>query len=169
MSAYVFLTECNDFSDAQILKSFLISQGFHPKVRDEQMRTVAPHFQGLLGKLIIEIPESEFLNASLALEELEQGQPAKQKIKMADLETHEAHLTFTQGLAKKALTNSILGCIFVPLLCNLYSLVLAWRVVREEQPLSATSGKRLILSILFNSLGFYIWLTFGFKYFLRGL
>ncbi len=169
MSNYVFLTECNDFGEAQILKSYLQSLGFHPKVRDEQMRTVAPHLQNLMGRLIIEIPEYEFLQASEALENLETNPLANAKLKIADRETVEEHLMFTQGLAKKALTNSILGCIFIPLLCNLYSLTLSWRVVRQERPLTAVSGKRLMLAILFNSLGLYIWLTFGVKYFLRAL
>lgn len=169
MSHYVFLTECYDFGEAQILKSYLQSLGFHPKVRDEQIRTVAPHLQNLMGKLIIEIPENEFLNASAALENLENNPLANTRLKIVGREAAEEHLIFTQGLAKKALTNAILGCIFIPLFCNLFSLALCWRVIRQERPLTAVSGKKLLLAILFNSLGLYIWLTFGVKYFLQAL
>lgn len=166
MSSYVFLTECADFGEAQVLKSFLESQGFHPKVRDEQMRTVAPHLQHLLGKLIIEVPEFEFLSASSALESVEHR---LRPVPINENEDRENSILESQRLAKKALTNSILGCLFIPLLLNLYSIVLSWRVLRQERPLTSTSGKRIILAILFNSLAFYIWLTFGFKYFLRSL
>lgn len=167
MNSNVFLTECDSFTQAQIVKSFLEAQGFHPKVRDEQMRTIAPHFENLLGKLIIEVPEIEFLAASQALEDFDKVQTAN--LKLVEPEEEDSYLLHTQGLAKKALTNSILGIIFLPMVCNLYSLVLSWRVIRTERPLTPTSGKRLLLAIIFNSLGFYIWLTFGVKYFLRGL
>lgn len=170
MSSYVFLVECSDFSEAQVLKSFLESQGFHPKVRDEQFRSVAPHLQNLLGKLIIEIPEVEFLLASESLEKLEIAKPKESLTNASQTDSdREQHLLFTQSLAKKAVTNAIIGCIFIPLICNLYSLILSWRVVREERPLTSVSGKRLIIAILFNSLGFYIWLTMGAKYFLQRL
>lgn len=169
MSSYVFLVECSDFSEAQVLKSFLESQDFHPKVRDEQFRSVAPHMQNLLGKLVIEVPEVEFLKASEALEKLEISKSKEHLTLASQADTEQEHQQFTQGLAKKAVTNAIIGCIFIPLLCNLYSLVLSWRVVREERPLTSVSGKRLILAILFNSLGFYIWLTMGAKYFLQRL
>ncbi|HWU44766.1 MAG TPA: hypothetical protein VN132_15045 [Bdellovibrio sp.] len=159
MSGLVFLTECSDFAEAQVVKSFLISQGFSPRVRDEQTRGVAPHFQNLLGNLIIEIPEHEFLAASQALEGLDN----KRDLKIVS-EEDLSDLSLTQGLAKKALVNSILGCIFIPVLCNLYSMILGWRVLAKERPLSILSRRRLLLAIVFNALGFYIWLIIGSKY-----
>jgi hypothetical protein len=169
MNSYVFLTESSDFTEAQVLKSYLQSSGFHPRVRDEQIRTIAPHLQNLMGKLIIEVPEYEFLAASEALENLEKNPRASFRLKIADQEATEERLVLSKELAKKALVNAILGCTFVPLLCNLYSLTLSWRVIRQERPLTAVSGKRLMLAISFNCLGLYIWLTFGMKYFLRAL
>ncbi|MGE5086374.1 MAG: hypothetical protein ACM3MG_08760 [Bacillota bacterium] len=167
MSSYVFLTQCADFSQAQVVKSFLTSQGFHPKVRDEQMRTVTPHLETLLGKLIVEVPEHEFLAASAALEELE-----KQHLQVslsADHDTDDLALEASQKLAKKCLMSAILGCLFIPVIGNLYSMILGWRVLKSEFPLSKISRTRLLLAILFNSWGFYIWLVFGFKYFLGHL
>lgn len=169
MSSYVFLTECSDIAEAGVIKSFLESQGFHPKIRDEQMRTVAPHLQNLLGKLLIEVPEFEFLSASQALEELEHENSLKLVSTDPDTTAPDSDLLHTQSLAKKALINSVLGCIFIPLVCNLYSMILGWRVLRQERPLTAVSGKRLMLAILFNSIAFYVWLTFGTKYFLHNL
>lgn len=152
-TSYVFLLECADFSEARVAKSFLESQGFHPRVRDEQMRSVAPHLGDALGKLIIEIPEKEFLAASHALESIE---PERKPAVVTDSEE-------TQGLAKKCLWNSILGLIIVPVLCNVYSMVLGLRVLAREMPLSKTSKKRLMLAMLFNTVAFYFWLTIGFK------
>lgn len=162
----VFLTECADFGEAQVIKSFLESQGFHPRVRDEQTRTVAPHLQNLLGKLIVEIPEHEFLPASQALEDLEKTTPLH-IVENDETSIQEQHLIYTQSMAKKCLINAVLGCIFIPVLCNLYSMILGWKVLAKERPLSPLSRQRLLLAIAFNTIAFYVWLTFGFKYFLH--
>lgn len=145
--------ECADFSEARVAKSFLESQGFHPRVRDEQLRSVAPHLGDALGKLILEIPEHEFLSASQALEKIE---TPKVVSPIADSEE-------TQNLAKKSLWNSILGLIIVPVLCNVYSMVLGWRVLAREMPLSKKSKQRLVLAMFINAAAFYFWLTIGFK------
>lgn len=160
-SNYVFLTDCNDFSQAQVVKSYLISLGFHPRVRDEQTRTVAPHFENLLGKLRIDIPGYEFLAASAALEKLESSPaPDEQNAGRKD------DLQETQALAKKALANAILGCVFIPLLCNFYSIYLALIVLKKERPLSPKSRSRITWSVIFNALAFYIWFLIGPRYFL---
>lgn len=166
MSSHVFLTQCADFAQAQVIKSFLTSQGFHPRVRDEQTRTMAPHFEQLLGKLIIEVPEHEALDASAALEALEK-ENAVNPVQTPEKEAQESALAASQELAKKCLMNAIIGCTFIPVICNLYSMMLGLRVLKNEFPLSKVSRNRLILAILFNSLGFYVWLTFGFKYILQ--
>lgn len=166
MSSFVFLTECSDFAQAQVVKSFLVSQGFHPKVRDEQTRAVAPHFQNLLGKLVIEIPEEEALEASQALEVFEKKSPLHLVCDEEDF-SKEAKLNHTQAMAKRTLVNAVLGCVLVPLVCNLYSMTLGWRVMAAERPLSRVTRQRLALAMIFNIIGFYIWLTFGLKYFLQ--
>lgn len=168
MSSYVFLTECADFGEAQVVKSFLVSQGFHPKVRDEQMRAVAPHLQNLLGKLIIEIPEQEAIEASQALEALEKRQDLH-LVSSEEDQQKEAALAYTQAMAKKTLINAVLGCILVPVVCNFYSMLLGWRVMAAERPMSRVTRSRLVMAMVFNTLGFYIWLGFGLKYFLQRL
>lgn len=150
---FVFLMECADFSEARVAKSFLQSQGLHPRVRDEQLRSVAPHLGDALGKLILEIPEHEFLAASQALEKIEQRSTA-----VVETGSEEA-----QKLAKKSLWNSILGIFVLPVLCNVYSMVLGFRVLGKEMPLSKKSRQRLLLAMMFNALSFYFWLTIGFK------
>ena len=170
MSSLVFLTECADIGEAQVVKSFLEAQGFHPRVRDEYTRTVAPHMQNLLGKLVIDIPEFEFAEASQALENLEIPKP----LHLVQAEEEEANLReeqlrSTQSLAKKSLINAVLGCVFIPILCNIYSLVLAYRVVQTEKPLTKVSGQRILLALLFNGLGIYVWATFGAKFYLKNL
>lgn len=166
MSSYVFLTECRDFAEAQVVKSFLSSQGFHPKVRDEQTRGVAPHLENLLGKLIIEIPEEEAIDASQALESLE-TRADLQIVNNEDDHRKEAELAYTQNMAKKTLINAVLGCILVPVICNFYSMILGWRVMAAERPLSRVTRNRLVLAIVFNIIGFYVWLTFGLKFLLQ--
>lgn len=158
-SDYVFLTDCVDISEAEVIKSFLISQGFNPRIRDEQMRGVAPHLGQVLGKLVLEIPEKEFVAASLILEK-HQTPPASLVEEKAPVDT--------QAIAKKSLFNAILGCILVPVICNFYSMILGYRVLRMEVPLSKISRNRLMLAIVFNSVAFYTWLRFGFLYFQRG-
>lgn len=146
--------DCADFSEAQVVKSYLNSQGFHPRVRDEQTRGVAPHFGQLLGKLTLEIPENEYIEASLLMEQ--QEKPRIQIVTESGIDT--------QGLAKKALWNAIIGCTLVPLICNFYSMMLGYRVLRNEVPLSKKSRKYLLLAIVFNSISFFVWLTFGPKF-----
>lgn len=151
---YVFLMDCADFAEAQVIRSFLTSQGFHPHVRDEQTRGVAPHFGQVLGKLTLEVPEHEYIDASLLLE-------SREKLQVKVVIDHGFD---TEGLAKKALWNAIIGCVLVPVICNLYSMILGYRVLRTEVPLGKVSRKRLIWAILFNSIAFYVWLTLGPKF-----
>lgn len=162
-SDYVFLADCADFAEAQVIRSFLTSQGFHPRLRDEQTRGVAPHFGQLLGKLSLEIPEHEYIEASLLLE-------SREKQEIATGIPPEAAITpslDTEALAKKALWNAIIGCVFLPILCNLYSMMLGYRVLRTEIPLGKLSRNRLLWAILFNSFAFYIWLAILPAYFVH--
>lgn len=153
MPKYVFLTLAKNFEEATIIKSLLISEGLHPRVRDENIRSIAPHFGQALGKLEIEIPEHEFQEASLALE---RNEPPRVII------VEESNdLEHSQEMAKKCLTNAILGCVLIPVICNLYSMILGFRVLKAERPLSRVSRKRLLFAIGFNSLAFFFWLEFG--------
>lgn len=152
-SNYVFLMVCNDFTEARVIKSYLESLGLNPRIKDENTRGIAPHFENLLGKLIVEVPEYQFVEASLALEQKER--PA---LKISNDETQ---LQRTQSLAKKCLLNAILGCVFIPVICNFISMSMGYRVLRTEKPLSAISRNRLLWAILFNSIAFFVWLTYG--------
>ncbi|MBO9665481.1 MAG: hypothetical protein J7501_01535 [Bdellovibrio sp.] len=169
MSSHVFLTECSDFAQATVIKSYLMSQGLHPRVRDEKTRTVAPHLEQFLGKLIMEIPEDEFMAASEALENLQDTNPFRTVEESEQLQAKDQALLDSQALAKKCLINAVIGCIIVPVICNLYSMFLGFRVLGREMPLSRISRTRLILAMGFNALSFYIWLTFGFKAILHSL
>ncbi|WP_413584467.1 hypothetical protein [Bdellovibrio sp. HCB274] len=161
MSTHVFLTEVANFSEAQVVKSFLVAQGFHPRLRDELTRSVAPHLETFLGKLIIEIPEGEFLAASSALEKLEDEQAEINAEQDETTQLKNQNLMESQELAKKCLINAVLGCVLVPLVCNLYSMLLGFRVLGKEMPLSRLTRTRLIMAFFFNCFGFYIWLTYG--------
>lgn len=152
---YVFLMDCADFAEAQVIRSFLMSQGLNPRVRDEQTRGVAPHFGQLLGKLVLEIPEHEYVQASLLLESREEPKQAEKPESAVNADT--------EALAKKALWNAIIGCVLVPIIFNFYSMRLGYRVLRTEVPLGKVSRKRLLWTIFFNSAAFYFWLTIGIK------
>ncbi len=67
---FVFLMDCADINEVQVVKSYLTALGFHPRIKDEYTRTVAPHYTNLLGNLSIEVPENEFIQASKIIEEL---------------------------------------------------------------------------------------------------
>ena len=164
-NGYVFLTQCTDFSEAQVVRSYLISQGFSPKVRDENMRTVAPHMANLLGKLVIDIPENEFIEASQALEKMDRklfvvedeqevGEDGVQII-------HEDTTAYTQSLSKKALANAILGCILVPIICNVFSIRFIYTVLTTEKPLTSKSRSNILWALMFNTIGLYFWLLSG--------
>ncbi|MEN0057520.1 MAG: DUF2007 domain-containing protein [Bdellovibrio sp.] len=161
-SSFVFLTTCADISEAQVIKSFLEAQGFHPFLRDEKTQGVAPHLSQFLGKITLEIPENEFPAASQALEKAEQA--AKEESAVTP-PPPAFNLQHTQQMAKKALWNALLGCILIPLFCNFYSMLLGYRVLKTEVPLSSVSKRRILWAILFNSLAFYIWLSIGPSYF----
>jgi|GEM_PF-1428338 len=169
-NGYVFLTECADFSEAQVVRSFLIAQGFSPKVRDEQMRTVAPHLSNLLGKLTIDIPEHEFIEASQALEKMERNLHVVRDNEVVE-ETEDGFViiqedttAYTQSLSKKALANAILGCILVPIICSIFSIRLIYRVVTQEKPLTPKSRYNILWALMFNTIGLYFWLTAGPKF-----
>ncbi|WP_413581840.1 hypothetical protein [Bdellovibrio sp. HCB288] len=161
MSTYVFLTEVANFSEAQVVKSFLVAQGFHPRLRDEMTRSVAPHLETFLGKLIIEIPENEFLAASSSLEQLEDSQAEKIAEQDETLLLKNQNLQESQDMAKRCLINAVLGCVLIPVVCNLYSMLLGFRVLGKEMPLSQLTRTRLVMAFVFNCFGFYIWLTYG--------
>lgn len=150
LAGYVFLMDCKDFNEAQVVRSFLLAQGLHPRIRDEQTRAVAPHFENLLGRLTLEIPGYEFFEASRLLEEHE---------KPTVVTVTETWETDTKALAKKCLWNSILGLIIVPVICNFYSMSLGYRVLKAEKPLTSQSRRRLFWAVVFNSLSFIVWFT----------
>lgn len=158
---YVFLTVCSDFAEAQVIRSFLMSQGFSPRVRDEQTRAVAPHFGQALGKLTLEVPEGEFLAASSALEKMADEQKSQETAAPDIRDVKEEFLLQTQGLAKKALLNAVLGCTLIPLLCTFYSIILSFRVLQYEKPMSSLSRRRLGIALALNALAFYVWLVIG--------
>ncbi|WP_413574804.1 hypothetical protein ACLVWU_11290 [Bdellovibrio sp. HCB290] len=139
----------------------MVAQGFHPRLRDELTRSVAPHLETFLGKLIIEIPEGEFLAASSALEQLEDEQAEKNADQDETALLKNQSLLESQEMAKKCLINAVLGCVLIPLICNLYSMLLGFRVLGKEMPLSRLTRTRLIMAFFFNCIGFYIWLTYG--------
>lgn len=152
---YVFLMDCSDLAEIQVVRSYLTAEGFHPRIRDEQTRGVAPHFGHLLGKLVLEIPEPEYIRASLLLKGRQSNSPET---------VHPPTQPDTEALAKKALWNSIIGCVLVPLIFNFYSLIISYRVIRQESPLGNVSRKRLLLALFFNSLSFYFWLTLAYSW-----
>lgn len=147
---------CSDFTEAQVIKSFLEAQGFHPRLRDEQTRSVAPHFEQLLGKLTLEIPEVERQEANTLLEAQQQQQLTN---------SQEAETIDIDGLARKALWNAILGCTLVPVLCTLYSVYLILSTLRAQTPLGKPSRTRLLWAVAFNGLAIaaWVWLYFGFS------
>lgn len=152
--------DCADIGQAQVIRSYLQSFGLHPRVRDENTRGVAPHFGQVLGKLTLEIPEHEYMEASQALENREQEAPL--------IIVEEEHsLIETQSLAKKCLLNAILGCTVVPVVCNLYSMALGYRVLKHEKPLSKISRRRLNIALVFNCIGFVVWLQYAPKFLLH--
>lgn len=153
MAKYVFLTLAKDFQEATVIKSMLQARGFNPRVRDEYTRTIAPHLGNALGKLEVEIPEDEFVQASLTLEENEPPQVI--------IVEESSSLEYTQETAKKCLLNAILGCVLIPVVCNLYSMILGFRVLKAERPLSPVSRKRLLMAIGFNSFAFFFWFLAG--------
>lgn len=153
--------DCADIGEAQVVKSFLEAQGFHPRVRDEQTRSVAPHFGQLLGKLTLEIPEVEYMEASLAMEKQE-----PRRVQAVSSVSAVSEIEQTQKMAKLAMWNAILGCLLIPIICNFYSMRLGYRVLKTEVPLSRVSRNRLLWAILFNSIAFYVWLAIGPKFFI---
>lgn len=152
-SDYVFLMDCADFSEAQVVRSYLLSQGFHPRVRDEQTRSVAPHFGQLLGRLTLEVPEAEFLSASQALEKFE-----KPPLAVAE-EEQDAHSVALRMMGRRAVWNAILGMFILPIACNIYSLYLSFRVFRAEFPIASQNKRYLLWASIFNCLSIYFWLT----------
>ena len=152
-SEFVFLADCGDLGEAQVLKSFLEAEGFHPRVRDLHTRTVASHLGTALGKLTLEVPDDEFIAASQTLEKrvvpITEAPPAE-----------ESHLVWTQGLAKKAMWNAVLGMVIIPLLPNFYSMALGYRVLKTEKPISGTSLNRIFWAIVFNSITFVVWFVY---------
>lgn len=150
---YVFLVDCADINEVQVVKSFLQAQGFNPRVRDEYTRTVAPHYTNLLGRLNIEVPEDEFREASHALEE--RNDEMRQTVSTYKNEINDDHSHYAQ----RALLLAILGVILVPVFGGLYSMFMGYKALTKEKPMSSKSRNRLWLAILFNSVGFYVWLV----------
>ena len=150
----VFLTEANSFEQAQVIKSLLKSNGLHPHFRDENMRSIGPHLNPMMGRIIIDIPEIEFLLASQILEQHElEKKSESQPDKKSKVEEQE-------NLAKKVLISSILGCLILPIAASIYSMILGFRLLKTQPPLNKVILRRLALAVLFNSLALIYWLTF---------
>ncbi len=158
---YVFLTDCGDLGEARVLMSYLESLGLHPRARDLHTRSIASHLSSALGKLTIEVPAYEFMEASRALEKrevpIQEAPPAE-----------ETHLTWTQGLAKKSLNSALIGLVVFPILPNFYSMVLGYRVLKSEKPFTSVSRNRLFWAVVVNSVTFIFWFMY-FPQFLRDM
>lgn len=167
--SYVFIAECRDLSEARVIISYLEAHGFHPRASQEKTREIAPHLAQLMGKLSIEIPENEAIEASLALEELETKR--QEIIKNSPLNSREQEyerlLSESQEVAKKSFYCSILGAVLLPILMNFYSLKLAYRVMKTESPVSQKSWRFLLAAGFFNSISFYFWFNFGSRWLLN--
>lgn len=148
---FVFLMDCADINEVQVVKSYLTAMGFHPRIKDEYTRMVAPHYTNLLGNLSIEVPEHEFREASLAIEKKEDSQII---VKEVQIEDHSS-------LAKRSLFLAILGCVLIPIIANIYSMFLGYRVLKRERPLNSKSRNQLFMALIFNSIAFYFWMTVG--------
>ncbi len=165
---YVFISESKNLAEAQIVVSYLEAHGFHPQIKDLNMRQMAPHFETFLGKIIIEIPEEEAIEASLCIENLERAKAAQIDSYMKDRspDSQEALLEASQANARRAMLCGLFGVFLIPILLNFYSMMLIFRVMRTERPVSSKSWKYLLYGAAFNLLAFIFWFNFGLRWLL---
>lgn len=120
------LVRLNSFSEAQVLRGYLVSCGLNPIFMDESMRTIAPHLELFLGEIRIFIPEVEY---DLAIQLLREKRI--QSIKSNLIEEDKIDVNFDMGVdplsaLKKLKKLLILSLVILPVLPNLYSLYLIY-------------------------------------------
>lgn len=166
---YVFISEARSLTEAQVVASYLEAHGFHPQIKDLNTRQLAPHFETFLGKISIEVPEAEAIEASLCIENLERAKSEQKKnyLKDRDPDEEEVLLASSQANARRAMLCALFGLIFIPILLNFYSMMLSFRVMRTERPVSSKSWKYLLYGAVFNLIAFGFWFNFGLRWLLN--
>lgn len=156
--SYVFVHEVRDLTEAKVVISYLNAHGFLARVRDEQTREMAPHLNLLLGRLLIEVPEHQAVDASLALEEMiRRREELLAKNPSGEQKEYEDLLAQSQNTARSSFICAVLGTFLIPILLNFYSLRLGYRVMKTESPVSKKSWRYLLAAGAFNSLSFWFW------------
>lgn len=156
--SYVFVHEVRDLAEARVVISFLEAHGVTARIRDEKMRETAPHLEYLMGKLLIEVPESQAIEASQCLEEmLRRREALLAKNPTGEQKEYEELLAASQNTARSAFISAVLGTFLIPLLLNFYSLKLGFRVMKTESPVSPKSWRYLLAAGVFNMLSFWFW------------
>lgn len=165
------LTELNSFAEAQVVRSFLESEGFNPILADEQTRTIAPHLEYFLGRVRIMIPELEYNSAIAKLREKrvqgvelrysplikKNNQVAREQnidphikgdllkdprlFNWTDENSLESEDPYLKKLYKRLKTLLILSFVILPVLPNLYSLYL---IYVNHEPMSGHKNKMWI-------------------------
>ena len=148
----VFLIQANSFSEAQVIKNLLLSHDLHPFFRDENIRTIAPHYEQLLGKIIIEISEDEFVQASQLIEQMQDQDRRNQKI------NEDVIVDRPIDYAKKSLQMAVIGAIILPILGSFYSTILAFRAFKNVRRLNQQELLHVFASMMINIFSFCFWL-----------
>lgn len=156
--AKVFLIEAQSFAEAQIIKNILISHHLKPFFRDENTRSIAPHYEHLLGKIIIEVPEDEFIQASKIIEQMQDRNLRNEKTSDNEVDLQ------TNDYAKKSLQMSMIG-LFLPLFGSLYSTILVFRALKHVRVLKKQEFYNVFFSMMINIFAFSFWLILIHRWF----
>lgn len=170
------LIELNSFAEAQVVRSYLASEGFNPILTDEQTRTIAPHLEYFLGRIRIMVPEVEYNSAIAKLREkrvqgveLKYSPLAKNSSPGAAEQSSDPHIKgdllkdprlfnwtdsdsvdsedhYLKKLYKRLKTLLILSFVILPVLPNLYSLYLIY----VNQEFMSDHKKRMWIYISLN-------------------
>lgn len=150
--ANVFLVEANSFSEAQVIKNLLVSQGLNPLFRDENIRTIAPHYEHLFGKIIIEIPDHEFIEASQMIERMIDENRSRSSTE--NLDNSSSSINY----ARKSLNMAVIGVFLLPMLGSFYSTILVFRAFKKSKFLNKQELLQTFAAMMINIFACCFWL-----------
>lgn len=148
---WVELERATNIAEAEVIRSFLQSQGIEVLIPDEHTARTMHYLTPMLGFVRIQVQEHNVAAAQDALK--------KMRITIAEEHQPEPYPTTEQAdaLALRASRTAIFGVMMVPLVLNLYSVFVMWECLSSKATFSAKGRRHFIVAFIFNFIGILGW------------
>lgn len=154
---WVELERATNIAEAEVIRSFLLSHGIEVLIPDEHTARNMHHLTPMLGFVRLQVREEDLAKAQESLK--------KMRITIAEEHNAEPYASTEDGdaWAIRASRTAIFGLMMVPLILNLYSVMVMLGCWRKGVTLSSKGRRHLFVAAIFNAMAIVGWGTFIYK------